>query len=52
MVVENVNGEKQHDVYQPSFYWDMIRLEEKRRTVSIELGQISSSSHEEELDEG
>ncbi len=29
----------------------MIRLEEKRGPASIELGQISSSSHEEELDE-
>lgn len=51
MVVQDVYGEKQNNIYEPPPNRDMIRSEEERRPALVELGKVSCSCHEDELDE-
>ena len=51
MIVQNIYGEEQDNIDQPATYRDSIRLEEVRRSASIELGGVSRNGHKDELDE-
>lgn len=49
MVVQDVYGEEQKYIYDPSLYRDVIRSEEERRSAFVELRKVSCSGHEDEL---
>ncbi len=49
MIVEDIDREEQNNIYQPALDWDLIRLEEERSSIPIELWDVASYSHEEEL---
>ena len=51
MIVQHIYGEEQDDIDQPAAYRHSIRLEEMRRSASIELRDESGDGHKEELDE-
>lgn len=50
MVVQNVNGEKQKNIDQPASDWYSIWLEKERRSILVELRNITGDGYEEELD--
>jgi len=37
MIVEDIDREEQNNIYQPALDWDLIRLEEERSSIPIEL---------------
>jgi hypothetical protein len=52
VVVEHVDAEKQHNVDEPSADRDAVRLEEKGRTLRIELRWQPDGGDKGELDKG
>lgn len=51
MVVQDIYGEEQKYVYEPSLYGNVIRSKEERWSAFVELGEISRGSHKDKLDE-
>jgi hypothetical protein len=37
MIVEDVDCEEQKNIYEPALDWDLIRLQEERSSIPIEL---------------
>lgn len=52
MVIERVDAEEQYYVDKPALQWDLVRTEEKGWSRFVELRDVASDGHEEELDEG
>ena len=51
MVVQNIYCEEQEDIDQPAADRNFVRFEEMRRTIPVELWDVSGRCHEQELDE-
>lgn len=52
VVIQHIDAEKQHDIDQPSSNGHLVRPYKERWSTLVELGYVSSYSHEDELDKG